>query len=95
MAFLGVPIVDDPLYPDVRLGATADEGDFTRPLRLVAASRLVIPLTGHRRGVRLPTVTGGVEAVAISFGVPGSVTVWSTVKEPRSTPSEDVAGSVM
>lgn len=52
MARLGVPIVDDPLYPDVRsaLAALPDEGDFTRPLRLVAR-RLAFddPLTGARR----------------------------------------------
>lgn len=52
MASLGVPIVDDPLYPEVRPGLAAlpDEGDFTRPLRLVAR-RLAFgdPLTGHRR----------------------------------------------
>jgi tRNA pseudouridine32 synthase/23S rRNA pseudouridine746 synthase len=52
MASLGVPIVDDPLYPDVRpeLAALPDDGDFTRPLRLVA-KRLAFddPLTGHRR----------------------------------------------
>ncbi|MEH3154001.1 MAG: pseudouridine synthase [Gordonia paraffinivorans] len=52
MASLGVPIVDDPLYPEVRpdLAALPDGGDFTRPLRLVAR-RLAFddPLTGHRR----------------------------------------------
>ncbi|WP_299569012.1 pseudouridine synthase [uncultured Williamsia sp.] len=52
MASLGVPIVDDPLYPEVRpdLAALPDEGDFSRPLRLVA-KRLAFddPLTGHRR----------------------------------------------
>jgi tRNA pseudouridine32 synthase/23S rRNA pseudouridine746 synthase len=52
MAGLGVPIVDDPLYPDVRpdLAALPDEGDFSRPLRLVAR-RLAFddPLTDHRR----------------------------------------------
>ncbi|GAB2638090.1 RluA family pseudouridine synthase [Gordonia jinhuaensis] len=38
MAGLGVPIVDDPLYPQVRpdLAALPDAGDFSRPLRLVA-----------------------------------------------------------
>ena len=52
MASLGVPIVDDPLYPEVRpdLAALPDAGDFWRPLRLVAR-RLAFddPLTGHRR----------------------------------------------
>ncbi|MGZ8178154.1 pseudouridine synthase [Williamsia sp. SKLECPSW1] len=52
MAGLGVPIVDDPLYPDVRpeLAALPDDGDFSRPLRLTAR-RLAFedPITGHRR----------------------------------------------
>lgn len=52
MASLGVPIVDDPLYPEVRpeLAALPDQGDFTRPLRLVA-KRLAFddPLSGARR----------------------------------------------
>ncbi|MBN0971197.1 pseudouridine synthase [Gordonia sp. BP-94] len=52
MASLGVPIVDDPLYPDVRPGLAAlpDHGDFTRPLRLVARSlEFTDPLTGEER----------------------------------------------
>ena len=52
MASLGVPIVDDPLYPDVRPGLAAlpDHGDFTRPLRLVArALEFTDPLTGEKR----------------------------------------------
>ena len=47
MASLGVPIDNDPLYPDV---IDVDPGDFTAPLRLVA-HRLEFddPLTGERR----------------------------------------------
>ena len=47
MASLGVPIVDDPLYPDV-IEVAPD--DFSRPLQLLA-QRLEFedPLTGHRR----------------------------------------------
>lgn len=46
MAGLGVPIDNDPLYPQIR---DVDPGDFTRPLRLVA-HRLEFddPLTGQR-----------------------------------------------
>ncbi|MCF8569200.1 pseudouridine synthase [Gordonia sp. HY002] len=51
MAGLGVPIVDDPLYPEVdreRVAATVD--DFTRPLRLLAYSvAFDDPFTGERR----------------------------------------------
>lgn len=46
MASLGFPVVDDPLYPDVReIGA----GDFSRPMRLLAR-RLAFtdPITGER-----------------------------------------------
>ena len=52
MARLGVPIIDDPLYPviDDELGSMPERGDFTRPLRLVAHRlAFVDPLTGHRR----------------------------------------------
>ncbi|MFT4044633.1 MAG: pseudouridine synthase [Gordonia sp. (in: high G+C Gram-positive bacteria)] len=52
MASLGVPIVDDPLYPQVRpdLAAAPDRGDFSRPLRLVARSlEFDDPLTGRPR----------------------------------------------
>jgi len=47
MAGAGVPIDNDPLYPDVR---DDDPGDFSRPLRLIA-HRLAFtdPLTGARR----------------------------------------------
>ncbi|GAB18549.1 putative pseudouridine synthase [Gordonia effusa NBRC 100432] len=40
MAELGVPIVGDPLYPHVRpeLAELPDQGDFSQPLRLLAAS---------------------------------------------------------
>ncbi|MFM8600311.1 MAG: pseudouridine synthase [Mycobacterium sp.] len=47
LAGLGVPIDNDPLYPDV---LAVDPGDFSRPLRLIA-HRLEFgdPLTGQRR----------------------------------------------
>lgn len=47
MAGLGVPIDNDPLYPEV---LTVDPADFTRPLRLVA-QRLEFddPISGRRR----------------------------------------------
>ena len=47
MAGLGLPIDNDPLYPDVR---EVDPGDFSRPLGLIA-HRLEFddPLTGARR----------------------------------------------
>ena len=47
MAGLGVPIDNDPLYPEI---LEVDPGDFTRPLRLIA-HRLEFddPLTGERR----------------------------------------------
>ena len=47
MASLGLPIDNDPLYPDV---LDVGPGDFTAPLRLVA-HRLEFddPLTGERR----------------------------------------------
>ena len=47
MAGLGVPIDNDPLYPEI---LAVDPGDFTRPLRLVA-HRLEFddPLTGAHR----------------------------------------------
>ncbi|MBD0863211.1 pseudouridine synthase [Gordonia sp. zg691] len=52
MASVGVPIVDDPLYPDVRpeLAEKPDHGDFSAPLRLVAhALEFTDPLTGEER----------------------------------------------
>lgn len=52
MAQLGVGIVGDPLYPDVRpeLAARPDHGDFSEPLRLVAHTlRFADPLTGEKR----------------------------------------------
>lgn len=52
MASLRVPIVDDPLYPDVRpeLAQRPDVGDFSAPLRLVAhALEFTDPFTGERR----------------------------------------------
>ena len=52
MASLRVPIVDDPLYPDVRpeLAQRPDVGDFSAPLRLVAhALEFTDPITGERR----------------------------------------------
>lgn len=52
MAGLGVPIVDDPLYPDVRpeLAELPDLGDFSRPLQLVASVlRFADPITGADR----------------------------------------------
>ena len=47
MAALGVPIDNDPLYPQV---IDVEPGDFTAPLRLIA-QRLELddPLTGERR----------------------------------------------
>ena len=47
MAGLGLPIDNDPLYPEV---VDVDPGDFSRPLRLIA-HRLEFddPLTGERR----------------------------------------------
>lgn len=52
MAGLGVPIAGDPLYPQVDsvLAAAPDRGDFSAPLRLIAA-RLEFddPITGARR----------------------------------------------
>ncbi|HNP55986.1 MAG TPA: pseudouridine synthase [Gordonia sp. (in: high G+C Gram-positive bacteria)] len=52
MAGLGAPIVDDPLYPDVRpeLAELPDHGDFSRPLQLVASAlRFTDPITGADR----------------------------------------------
>ena len=60
MASIGAPIVDDPLYPDVRpeLAELPDRGDFSRPLRLVAqVLEFDDPITGERRrfeSTRLP-----------------------------------------
>ncbi|MEE3851642.1 pseudouridine synthase [Gordonia sp. LSe1-13] len=52
MAQLGVGIVGDPLYPEIRpdLAERPDHGDFTQPLRLVAHSLAFDdPLSGERR----------------------------------------------
>ncbi len=48
MATLGAPIVNDPLYPELRPDAAAD--DFSRPLKLLARSiGFTDPLTGETR----------------------------------------------
>lgn len=52
MATLGVPIVGDPLYPDVRpdIADLPDHGDFSQPLRLVASTlEFDDPLSGAGR----------------------------------------------
>lgn len=52
MAGLGVPILGDPLYPevDVDLAAAPDRGDFSTPLRLIAHTlSFTDPLTGRER----------------------------------------------
>lgn len=52
MAHLGVGIVGDPLYPEIRpdLAGLPDHGDFSQPLRLIAHSLTFDdPLTGDRR----------------------------------------------
>ncbi|MEE4024524.1 pseudouridine synthase [Gordonia sp. PKS22-38] len=52
MAQLGVGIVGDPLYPEIRpdLAERPDHGDFTQPLRLLAHSLAFDdPLSGERR----------------------------------------------
>ncbi|MFW0789555.1 pseudouridine synthase [Gordonia sp. CPCC 205333] len=52
MAGLGVPIEGDPLYPVVRpeIAELPDRGDFSQPLRLLAASLTFDdPLSGRRR----------------------------------------------
>ncbi|GAA4742360.1 RluA family pseudouridine synthase [Gordonia alkaliphila] len=52
MAGLGVPILGDPLYPDVdpELASAPERGDFSRPLHLIASSlRFVDPITGAQR----------------------------------------------
>jgi tRNA pseudouridine32 synthase / 23S rRNA pseudouridine746 synthase len=47
MASLGLPIVNDPLYPDV-IDVAPD--DFSRPLQLLAHSiEFVDPVSGHHR----------------------------------------------
>ncbi len=47
MAALGLPIVGDPLYPQLR---TVDDGDFNAPLRLLAHSlEFVDPIDGRPR----------------------------------------------
>ncbi|ALG83471.1 pseudouridine synthase [Gordonia phthalatica] len=55
MAGLGVPIVGDPLYPEVdaELATAPDRGDFSSPLRLIAdVLAFDDPLTGTRREFR-------------------------------------------
>lgn len=55
MAGLGVPILGDPLYPEVdpELAAAPDRGDFSQPLRLVAhVLAFTDPLSGQRREFR-------------------------------------------
>lgn len=52
LAGLGLPIVGDPLYPevDVDLAAAPERGDFSRPLRLVATRlEFTDPISGARR----------------------------------------------
>lgn len=52
MAGLGVPILHDPLYPEVDpdLAAAPERGDFSQPLRLVARSlEFTDPVTGRER----------------------------------------------
>lgn len=52
MAHLGVGIVGDPLYPNIRpdLAELPNHGDFSQPLRLIAHSLTFDdPLTGERR----------------------------------------------
>ncbi len=49
MASLGLPIVGDPLYPNV-IDVAAD--DFSKPLQLLAHSlEFEDPMTGHRREI--------------------------------------------
>ena len=55
MAGLGVPIVGDPLYPeiDAELAAAPARGDFSAPLRLIAdVLAFDDPITGARREFR-------------------------------------------
>ncbi|MGB3302348.1 pseudouridine synthase [Gordonia sp. (in: high G+C Gram-positive bacteria)] len=55
MAGLGVPILGDPLYPDVDpdLASAPERGDFSQPLRLVAhVLSFTDPLSGERREFR-------------------------------------------
>ena len=52
MSGLGVPIVGDPLYPEVdaELAAAPDRGDFSTPLRLVASVlEFTDPFSGEQR----------------------------------------------
>ncbi|MGB9305746.1 MAG: pseudouridine synthase [Mycobacterium sp.] len=50
MASLGIPIIGDPLYPNVISDAAGDPGDFSAPLRLLAQRiEFEDPLTGLRR----------------------------------------------
>ncbi|MGH9942967.1 MAG: pseudouridylate synthase, partial [Pyrinomonadaceae bacterium] len=47
LSALGIPIINDHLYPDVRAGAS---DDFSRPLKLLAKSiSFQDPLTGRER----------------------------------------------
>jgi len=47
-AALGIPIVDDPIYPVLR--PETDREDFARPLRLLARSlAFTDPVTGEAR----------------------------------------------
>ncbi|WP_030381929.1 MULTISPECIES: pseudouridine synthase [unclassified Streptomyces] len=51
MCALGLPILDDPLYPEVRPPGTAE--DHTRPLRLLArALEFTDPVTGRHHALR-------------------------------------------
>ncbi|MGO9506257.1 MAG: pseudouridine synthase [Mycobacterium sp.] len=50
MASLGIPIIGDPLYPNVISDEAGDPGDFSAPLRLLAQRiEFEDPLTGLRR----------------------------------------------
>ncbi len=57
LAGLGIPIVNDPLYPVV---LDREPGDFTRPLRLLAHRlEFTDPLSGERRSFASRRVLGG------------------------------------
>lgn len=65
MASLGVPICNDPLYPQLQ---TCEDGGFSRPLQLLAKGVAFIdPLTGaqrsfeSRRALSFSTVPGDVQ----------------------------------
>lgn len=71
LAGLGIPIVDDPLYPDVR---DVSVDDFTRPLQLLADElAFVDPVDGTERrfhsGRELPLAADGEPARGSSGGV--------------------------